>query len=748
MATPVPYNPVPSVAATGQPAPFKQEYVPEAAFGGAVAAARQEQGKTLENVGNELFGRAVAMQEMDQAAKANEAVAKAASAQIDQLTDFSQLEGKAASDGLEPFKAQMEATRMQIRGASGLSPYAQRLYDNETRNFQNRMLMSGAMHAKEQFKKYNVDTANAGIEVAKRAIGVDPSNPASIDASMKSIEDKVNEKAKILGWSDTTRDDEMFKAKSGAATDQIMAMGRSDKPEMIGAAKKLISEYASDKRKILDAQQASKLGGWIDGRMAEIGSSGIANDILTGKDSSFGDKVTGIEAAKIAVRGSEVSGRTDPGVYSQEGPLVTSGQYKGQRAIGPYQIMPGNLPQWLSEAGMPSITAQEFKANPAAQEQLFEFKFGQMMKKDGSLNRALKEWFTGDPSAPDDRSDGYHTAAWYVQRANAELARRAPERDQDAAARARAEQLDPGNPLLADRAAMRIISRTAEERRVEAQDRVDAQDTVLSGLEPDAQGRVPTTQEGLLNTPEKKAAWDKLKESQKLGVLSKLRANAMQGGFTVTPENEETFNEMTGIGLNPDATPEERQKLIDFDPTTWQAPTKMVRAVSAARARVFKEATADPNLQHAMRVLDTVIRDPSSELEFSGADRPNMNQFRGALYNMLQDYQNLHKKPPDDDTILRMGSQLLQEKKGSGFLGSGWFASHYPAYQSDVPTADRQVIVDLYRQRYNGAMPNEQQIHSLWIAAQYKEMFSPTPKAPGQKFERGGPAVPVAGGFQ
>lgn len=109
--------------------------------------------------------------------------------------------------------------------------------------------------------------------------------------------------------------------------------------------------------------------------------SNVASDAPRG-----GDAVS-LDQAAHAI-GSYESGNN----YQLQGP-----QTNGGRALGRYQIMSSNLPDWLREAGMPQMTPQQFLNNKDAQDQLFNFKFGQFQDKYGNFNDAASTWFSGRP---------------------------------------------------------------------------------------------------------------------------------------------------------------------------------------------------------------------------------------------------------------------------------------------------------------------------------------------------------------
>lgn len=103
------------------------------------------------------------------------------------------------------------------------------------------------------------------------------------------------------------------------------------------------------------------------------------------------------------------------GDYSARGPEVKKGMYKGERAMGAYQIMPGNLPQWSKAALGREVTEEEFMADPAIQDAIFIDQMNKAKDKYGSVEDAVSVWFSGRPlSTAGSSSDGYLTVPEYV----------------------------------------------------------------------------------------------------------------------------------------------------------------------------------------------------------------------------------------------------------------------------------------------------------------------------------------------
>lgn len=101
-----------------------------------------------------------------------------------------------------------------------------------------------------------------------------------------------------------------------------------------------------------------------------------------------------LEEAKRKI-GSIESG----GDYLALGPVVSSGPYRGQRAVGKYQVMEGNIPAWTKEAFGVAYSPNDFYNSPQMQEELVDYKFQQLYKEHGNWDDVASVWFTGQPAS-------------------------------------------------------------------------------------------------------------------------------------------------------------------------------------------------------------------------------------------------------------------------------------------------------------------------------------------------------------
>lgn len=91
--------------------------------------------------------------------------------------------------------------------------------------------------------------------------------------------------------------------------------------------------------------------------------------------------------------------------------------YAGERAMGAYQVMPGNLPQWSKEALGREVTEEEFMESREIQDRIFLHQAMKSLRKNGNVDDIASIWFTGQPvSKMWNVSDGSITAPDYLMK--------------------------------------------------------------------------------------------------------------------------------------------------------------------------------------------------------------------------------------------------------------------------------------------------------------------------------------------
>lgn len=123
---------------------------------------------------------------------------------------------------------------------------------------------------------------------------------------------------------------------------------------------------------------------------------------------------SGGKSYREAIKAIESSGN-----YSALGPVTKS----GDRAYGAYQVMGANIGPWTEKHVGRRMTPQEFLADKAAQDAVFDAEFGSYVSRYGNPQDAASMWFSGRPlSQAGNSSDGMTTVPEYVRRFSEQIA--------------------------------------------------------------------------------------------------------------------------------------------------------------------------------------------------------------------------------------------------------------------------------------------------------------------------------------
>lgn len=133
------------------------------------------------------------------------------------------------------------------------------------------------------------------------------------------------------------------------------------------------------------------------GLSALLGGTGKANGLLPAPLSAANSNALGVVGGidALAIYRKAISDIESSGNYGALGPLTQ----RGDRAYGAYQVMGANIPSWTKTTLGYSMNPQQFLANPAAQDAVFNRYFGSFMSKYGNPQDAASMWFTGRPLA-------------------------------------------------------------------------------------------------------------------------------------------------------------------------------------------------------------------------------------------------------------------------------------------------------------------------------------------------------------
>lgn len=707
MASQVPYTGVPSVSPDLRPTPSVQVNAPLAAFGGATAEATERAGKTGEAVGNELYGRAIALQELDRQAAAANAVANFTDKVGDLDVQYRSKEGKTAVDAYPKYKADLDNIRQDI-GASLGDPYSQRVYLQESRNIQSRAVIGAGIHAGDQFKKYQIGTAQATMDSGRKSVASNPEDEDLYQQQLKVNSSKADDLQQLHGWTDEQRDDAKTKANSSLVFDRVQALARTNPI----AAQKTLDEAV--KAGNIDGESAGKVGEFVRNHKINVTSRVESASLLSGEGYHFGEGKVSTDRLYDAITKNEGSGNYDP-----PHPDVThtvNGQKITEHALGIGGVMQSNLQPWLKEAGMPAMSEQAFINDHAAQDKLVKFKLAQYQDETGSANKAALKWFTGNPNADLTASDGGSTAAQYLQRLNSHLARSASPSDLDSISQKRAGELLPDDSEFQLHFQYHVQADHSRATQLLKAEEFDRRDLIDKAIMPQKDGKLITSIDQI-EDPSVHDAINKLSGPDRLKLEKTISDNAKRQ-YEVTDENNKEYYQWIGRLTDKSLPQEEREKaLFDADFAGMAQPADRKQHLIDLRSKLYADTQKNPAVDAAMRQLTPLLNSAGIDKKHNDED---YYQFRGTLFELMNSQIESTGKPYKLDEINKIGARLLREQ----VLQPHWYGdTKGPQFKSDVPDLEKAKIIQSHRD--NGDPdPDEKTIQQIYAAHHYNDMYA------------------------
>lgn len=695
----VPYTGVPSVAPDYRPTPEIHPNVSADAFGASIAHATERSGAAFAQAGNELFGRAIAMQQLDQHAEASNA-ANAATDAVGKLhMEYTSLEGINAKNGYEPYVANVNKA-IADAGKDLTSPYAKALYESETQRMRQVTIQGAGTHAANEFRKYQVGTAQAGVENARSLTSIHPQDEETFNASIAKNAENADFIGNLHGWSREQKD--FYKNTENAKTvsERVTTLARTN-PQ---AAQEVLDNAI--KNGYVDGETAGKANAFIRNYRNQVTSRVEAGKLLSGEGFHFGNSKVSTDRLYEAIIGVESSGN------SRAVTAVTHKDGTKDRALGISQILESNLKPWLKEAGMPSMSADEFLNDRDAQIRLTKFKLGQYQEQYGSANEAARHW----------RGLGYRDATngetepQYLTRFNNKLSKSAGPKDLDEAAMTKAKELAPGDSEFHYTFRDRVFADHTKDKQIQVQEDFDNKHTVDAALStPNAQGKLPTSIDEIQD-PAVHSAWEKLPEWQREKFNNTFARNA-KDEYVATRENQAEFNRWYGKMKNPMASDADRKEAMDQNFSELQMPASQRRTLIDAQKALFKNAPRNPAIGHALQVLQPMLNESGITPK---DDKETYEQFLGTLHLVMEQKLEETGALPKDEEIRTIGAGMLRDQ----VIGKGFFGGDKSEKQFKVtPSEDaKQAIIDRYTE-LKGFAPSEGMIQQIWAAESYNWLY-------------------------
>ena len=270
----VPYSPVPT-AQPQAPGESISENTPGAAFGENVGAALQHLGSSVGEVGNELFSRAIALQDLNNENSARNQASAYWKTAGEKQAQYDSLEGKAKVDALSGHLQDLEDLRQKYR--SGLdSPNARKFFDADASALQRSLTLQSSRQAGDANKKYSIDTLAAQNDLFANHAGADPTDLVTFNQTLNAGKNNVIQQVMLQHGID---DPNHPLVKDAVANWQSrMVKARIDG---LSLNQPLVAQELFYKDKaLLNDTDRQIVEGRLNGKVSAVASSNISDQVL------------------------------------------------------------------------------------------------------------------------------------------------------------------------------------------------------------------------------------------------------------------------------------------------------------------------------------------------------------------------------------------------------------------------------------------------------------------------------------
>lgn len=226
--------------------------------------------------------------------------------------------------------------------------------------------------------------------------------------------------------------------------------------------------------------------------------------------------------------------------------------------------------------------------------------------------------------------------------------------DMEAQARKQAEAQFPGDELAASHAENAVSTLWNRRKQAQTSDRYEAKNDIYSIM---LKGGVNNLQE-LLATPEGNAAYFKLDEVGRKGVEKEITSYIKAKNQIIGDTN---YNRLWRMAKSDD--PAAVSEFLNTPLADQPVTQSQLEKLSTVRKQLTKDPKADPRITRAMGSIRAARGEQLQALRiYKRSDNPDeYDKFTGALWDAIESFSDINKKPPTDKQITdEIAPTLLQ----------------------------------------------------------------------------------------
>jgi hypothetical protein len=726
------------------------------AFGAQIGAGEQRVGAAGQQASDTMSQAAVAFQGLQ-----NETLAKNADIQLAQkLTDL-QMDpqngyvtklGKDAVDGYQGYQSSVQQAYQDARSALP-NPAAQQMFDSAAVKRVEYSLASGAQHAAQQNKIWQVGTAEARASTEMNVAANYYNDDTRFGQAISTIKDEALQMGELQGWSPEQVAAKQQSYVSQAWQQRIMRYANND---AVGAQ----SMYDANQQYISAAERPA-LEHFLKSNVQPVQARNLVATVMNGGSTVDGDSLPALHAAVMKAESNgnpNAVGPYVPGQGTAKGSMQVmdaTNQNPGfgvqpaaddspaERARVGNQYLDAMIAHYGGDQtlalgaynwGYKNVDKLVANASASGQPMNGAALLGQMPTKTqayiSQINAAVPPKTGTPPTNGDPRA---HLADWQAQ------------------ASTLATNLYPNDPTFRDAVVSNLFNETNKVVAGQQGQQMAARDSLVAAAIGSQGGTKPTTLNDLLSNPDLKSAWATLKPEQQVGVMDLIDHNAKNTDPPINQASLATFYRLKGEAAN-DQTAFANEDLTQyFGQLPHSMTEQLINLQAATTGRAERDQNKAMNLEHAMAVARAPLLAAGVHIP-TAKDSPDkaqdFNTFTGRMSQSLDDFYNANKRAPNDGELRDMTNSLLTQgvdtSKTSGHL---WWSGAAPAraFQSDpanfqipAPDTEKTKIVAAYQSVHPGQTPSDSVINQIYTQSQLAG------KKPARSGRVAAPAAPAS----
>lgn len=277
-------------------------------------------------------------------------------------------------------------------------------------------------------------------------------------------------------------------------------------------------------------------------------------------------------------------------------------------------------------------------------------------------------------------------------------------------ARELADVLAPNNPRFMDYTEQRMNQEFRQLKGVEAQNQLFNRNTVHGYVLGDGKTSVTSIDQiiGPDANPIVREAYYKLQPKDQQYIKNQIQTNQTQANKS-TPEQFETFYRLRGLATS---SPEEFMKV---NPLAEDLSNPQKLQIQSMQSNFKKQETQRLQLTRMINDVKEPLRQAGLyNNKYQPVNKDRFDKFVGMYEVQIQQFQQQHKRLPDETETKQMVQRTLRE-----ISPAGWISGPTRAFEAVVPPKETAEISAEFQKRYNRA-PTPGELRTIYLIQQGK----------------------------